>query len=80
MQNEIRPRVTLTKTYPMHQWETQVSPAKKLPKEKTFAEKKQEIKDKALLKHLQQRYDEAFFEKKDKPLDSASTNDNLVRN
>jgi hypothetical protein len=80
MVSDVRPRVTLTRTMPMSQWDLQMRTRQQpLQKEKTFDEKKKEIKDRVALKYLEQKYNEALHGKKQQPFGALSTNDSLVR-
>lgn len=74
--NSIRPRVTVTRSMPMSQWDQQQSQIKPTAP-KSFADKKQELKDKVVLQYLEKKYKDALNDDKGGAL-STSTNDSLI--
>jgi hypothetical protein len=64
---------------PMREWD-QSQKARGAPaKERPLWEKVKDIKNRVLLRSIEKQYNKALEDKKEKPSESSSTNDNLVK-
>jgi hypothetical protein len=79
MSNDVKKRVTVTKTMPMSEYD-QAQRSKNAPvKPKTIYERAQEMKEDVMLKYLQQRYDEILHPPAEQPYGPVSTNGSLIK-
>ena len=60
-EKKIAPRATITKSMPLKDWERRQAPPQK---ELTFEEKARALRDRVVLRHLEQQYEDFLGDKK----------------
>lgn len=76
-QQGVRPRVTLTKTYGLQQFE-EMEKQKAPSRQPTFEERLKAIQENSVLKYYEKQLNQQLNPRPDVPLQSSNTNDNFV--